>query len=295
MDSPPGIGLKTAAKMLAKTDALTVATINQLIKSWKNWGSAIKAPKLPPGYYESFLLADQTFCHQRVYDPQQKKLVPLTPFPDGFELTETISASIGPYLYLTRDLDALVARGIAEGELNPITKLPFYQPVNRIHDKHSDCSNILTPPMTQDIPKKPSKVLVVKTNSIIAYSNHKPKDSKSQVKEISSANLKSIRKAPFNESISSSNVDSVTPFDSLSCITQNVPITIPAKNTTDPMRSLKSSKPSRLSMFRDSRLSTFRKKLKTGETTSSFFKNQNPEKENSKKQKTLHNLIFFTK
>ncbi len=59
LDSPPGIGVKRALKLLEKTDAYS------LIKSWKTWGQAVKAPKLPKNYTESFQMADWTFQHQR--------------------------------------------------------------------------------------------------------------------------------------------------------------------------------------------------------------------------------------
>ena len=33
-------------------------------------------------YRENFIKADNTFLYQLVYDPLQRKLVPLTPYPD---------------------------------------------------------------------------------------------------------------------------------------------------------------------------------------------------------------------
>jgi hypothetical protein len=67
-----------------------------LIKSWVSWGSVIKAPKIPEGYLERFEEAEFAFLHQRVYDSCSKTLVPLNPFPDGLELSKTLSNLIGP-------------------------------------------------------------------------------------------------------------------------------------------------------------------------------------------------------
>ncbi|KAJ3357758.1 Rad2 nuclease [Kappamyces sp. JEL0680] len=111
--SPPGIGVKKAIKLLENCDAYT------LIKSWKTWGHAVKAPKLAPQYFESFRLADLTFQHQRVYDAATESLVPLSAFPADFDLTDEISNAIGPAM------EPHVAKGIAEGRLHPETKEPF--------------------------------------------------------------------------------------------------------------------------------------------------------------------------
>jgi exonuclease-1 len=127
--SPPGIGLKTAMKLLKKIDAYA------LIKSWMNWGTTAKAPKLIPDYLDKFRLADLTFQHQRVYDRATGKLVPLRPFPDSLEVTPELSNSIGP------DVDPKIARGIAEGVLDPFTKEPFD-------------NSLPTPPATQTVTKR---------------------------------------------------------------------------------------------------------------------------------------------
>ena len=111
--SPPGIGVITAAKLLKKTDAYTV------IKSWVAWGSAIKAPKIPKNYTDMFRMAELTFLHQRVYNPNSETLVPLNPFPEEFPLTREISEAVGS------DIEPHIAKGIALGLVNPETKLEF--------------------------------------------------------------------------------------------------------------------------------------------------------------------------
>ena len=90
MDSLFGIGVKTAMKHLEKTDAYS------LIKSWKTWGSTIKAPKMPSDYLESFMLADHTFQFQRVYNPKEGHLVTLNPIPSQVKITPELMHAIGP-------------------------------------------------------------------------------------------------------------------------------------------------------------------------------------------------------
>jgi XPG I-region len=134
--SPPGIGVITSAKLLKKSDAYTV------IKSWVAWGTAIKAPKLPPNYTEMFRMAELTFLHQRVYDPGSETLVPLNPFPDGFTLTREISEAIGS------DIESHIAKGIALGLVNPDTKLEFNlsnAPGRRITDSVANASRTTVP------------------------------------------------------------------------------------------------------------------------------------------------------
>ena len=36
-------------------------------------------------YRKDFIKAEQTFLYQLVYDPTQRKLVPLTPYPPGLD------------------------------------------------------------------------------------------------------------------------------------------------------------------------------------------------------------------
>lgn len=49
---------------------------------------------LPPDYIEGFKKAEQTFLHQRVFDHINKKLVPLTPFPEHVD--ENAMDFLGP-------------------------------------------------------------------------------------------------------------------------------------------------------------------------------------------------------
>lgn len=36
-------------------------------------------------YREEFIKAEQTFLYQLIYDPQQRKLIPLTPYPPNLD------------------------------------------------------------------------------------------------------------------------------------------------------------------------------------------------------------------
>ncbi|KAH6598374.1 hypothetical protein BASA50_003795 [Batrachochytrium salamandrivorans] len=117
LESPVGIGIKKALALLGKSEVTT------LIKTWKAWGKAANSPKLPPDYYRRFMLADFVFQHQRVYDPLQGVLVPLTPFASDLVLSAELSLLIGP------DLPKQLAVAIAIGDTDPISKTPFTLPI----------------------------------------------------------------------------------------------------------------------------------------------------------------------
>ncbi|WOG85032.1 hypothetical protein DCAR_0104218 [Daucus carota subsp. sativus] len=98
LQSLPGMGLKKA---------------HGLVKKFKSYDKVIKHLKysniaVPPLYEEFFRKALLTFQHQRVYDPIKADIVHLS----------DISYNDG------EDIDFL-AKGIATGELDPFTKLPF--------------------------------------------------------------------------------------------------------------------------------------------------------------------------
>ena len=158
LDSPPGIGVKTAIKLLQKTDAYTVPIFNQLIKSWKVWGISAKAPKLPVNYEKSFKMADLTFLHHWVYDAATAKCIHLNPLPNDMEISEELKSYIGEHL------EPEIIRGIAQGNINPITLQKF--PINEnkstlfnakessIH-KVGDCRSNIAPGRTSMLPTMP--------------------------------------------------------------------------------------------------------------------------------------------
>ncbi|KAJ7778085.1 exodeoxyribonuclease 1 [Mycena metata] len=108
LPSIPGIGLKTACTLLRKWK-----TVEQVLRAIAMEGKK----SVPRKYLQSFRLAEKCFLHQRVYDPLQQKLVHLSE-PDG-EWDEAAN------LYVGRDLEAAVAKILAEGDLDPVTLLPM--------------------------------------------------------------------------------------------------------------------------------------------------------------------------
>ena len=73
LDSLPGMGLKTANKLLRK-----FKTVDKVLHHLKYESSK----PIPEDYAKKFRLAELTFKHQRVYDIELEKLVPLTPFAE---------------------------------------------------------------------------------------------------------------------------------------------------------------------------------------------------------------------
>ncbi|KAJ2999575.1 Rad2 nuclease [Globomyces sp. JEL0801] len=128
LESPKGIGVKTAIKLLSNTDAYT------LIKSWMNFGKLVNAPVLKPGYLKEFEMADLTFKHQFVYDSHKSQLVHLQPISDIIDIDiHLCSGSI---------IESSIAQQIALGNYNPITKLPFLNTVNENKNiRHVDIQN----------------------------------------------------------------------------------------------------------------------------------------------------------
>lgn len=104
--SLPGMGLKRA---------------HALITKFKSYDKVIKhlrysTVSVPPLYEESFKKAILTFRHQRVYDPTMKDIVHLSDLPDN----------IGNDLeFLGPLIPQQIATGIARGDLDPFTQMPF--------------------------------------------------------------------------------------------------------------------------------------------------------------------------
>ncbi|KAJ4365532.1 Rad2 nuclease [Neocucurbitaria cava] len=101
-----GLGLKTAHRMLRKHK-----TVDRLVKAAQFDGKL----KVPAGFMASFDQAEKTFLYQWVYCPISKQLVNLTPLEDGLDIADMP--------YLGEEVPALVAMGVARGDLYPRTKL----------------------------------------------------------------------------------------------------------------------------------------------------------------------------
>uniref|UniRef100_A0A6N2KEB4 Exonuclease 1 n=1 Tax=Salix viminalis TaxID=40686 RepID=A0A6N2KEB4_SALVM len=104
--SLPGMGLKRA---------------HALITKFKSYDKVIKhlrysTMSVPPLYEESFKKAILTFRHQRVYDPTMKDIVHLFDLPDNIDNDLEF---LGPLI------PQHIATGIARGDLDPFTQMPF--------------------------------------------------------------------------------------------------------------------------------------------------------------------------
>ncbi|KAM1004641.1 hypothetical protein ACFX2I_004783 [Malus domestica] len=94
LQSLPGMGLKRAHALIKK-----FTSYDKIIKHLK-----YSTASVPPLYEESFKKAILTFQHQRVYDPVSQDIV-----------------------YLSEMSDHHIAKGIAEGDIDPFTKMPFQE------------------------------------------------------------------------------------------------------------------------------------------------------------------------
>ena len=107
LPSVGGVGLTVAWKYL-----LNYGDARQAIEAMR-----CSSLDVPPSYEDEFIKAERTFMHQLVYDPIEQKLAPLLPYPKGCD------ASHFPQAGATFSPD--LAKGIATGEIDPITKAPF--------------------------------------------------------------------------------------------------------------------------------------------------------------------------
>ncbi|XP_072951947.1 exonuclease 1 isoform X1 [Typha angustifolia] len=106
LQSLPGMGLRRAHGLIRK-----LKSYEKVIKHLR-----YNSVSVPPLYEENFKKAMLAFQHQRVYDPAKGDIAHLSDIPEG--LCEDLDF-LGPWLPQN------VAKGIAEGNLDPITKMPF--------------------------------------------------------------------------------------------------------------------------------------------------------------------------
>ncbi|KAI9791800.1 MAG: Rad2 nuclease [Piccolia ochrophora] len=97
------MGLKTAYRLVRK-----YKTIDKIIRAVQFDGQF----KVPAGYLESFRQAELTFLHQRVYCPIEEAIVMHT---EG-------DAEMKDLLFIGKHLEPETARGVAVGNLHPMTK-----------------------------------------------------------------------------------------------------------------------------------------------------------------------------
>lgn len=118
LQSLPGMGLKKA---------------HALIRKFKSYDKVIKhlrynTAAVSPLYEESFRKAIMTFQHQRVYDIMTEDLVHLS------ELSDCGSQDLD---FLGPLIPTEVAQGIAKGDIDPITMMPFQKECNAAELVHS--------------------------------------------------------------------------------------------------------------------------------------------------------------
>ncbi|XP_019250467.1 PREDICTED: exonuclease 1 isoform X2 [Nicotiana attenuata] len=118
LQSLPGMGLKKA---------------HALIKKFKSYDKVIKhlrysTAAVSPLYEESFKKAIMTFQHQRVYDPITEDLIHLS------ELSDCGSQDLD---FLGPLIPTEVAQGIAKGNIDPFTMMPFQKECNAAELVHS--------------------------------------------------------------------------------------------------------------------------------------------------------------
>lgn len=122
------MGLKTAYRMIRK-----YKTIEKILQMLQFEGKY----QIPEGYLEAFYQAELTFLYQRVYCPLSNTIVfhtqPDRPISDG-EMP-----FIGAYV------EPAVARGVATGELDPMTKGPIIPQSSQKATKSQQLRHTLTP------------------------------------------------------------------------------------------------------------------------------------------------------
>ncbi|XP_039117634.1 exonuclease 1-like [Dioscorea cayenensis subsp. rotundata] len=106
LQSLPSIGLKRAYA---------------LVKKYKSYEKVIKHLRctsiaIPPHYEENFKKAIWTFQHQRVYDSVKEDIVHLSNIPHDCDIDLEF---LGPWL------PQKLVQGIAKGDVDPLTKIPF--------------------------------------------------------------------------------------------------------------------------------------------------------------------------
>ncbi|KAM5351762.1 hypothetical protein ACJ41O_004485 [Fusarium nematophilum] len=119
LDGLPGVGLKTAYRMLRKTKAP-----ERVVRMLQFQGKRVSE-----NYLTQFYQAELTFLHQWVFCPNKRELVHLT------ELDGTRTAVEMPFIGAF--VEPEVARSIARGDMNPITKTPIVIPTTPSKRRHS--------------------------------------------------------------------------------------------------------------------------------------------------------------
>lgn len=134
LDGLPGVGLKTAYRLLRKSKAP-----ERVVRMLQFQGKRISE-----NYLTRFYQAELTFLHQWVFCPKKQELVHLT------ELDGTRTAQEMPFVGAF--VEPKLAQAIARGDTNPITKSPIVMPITPSKRRHSQsASNAVAPPPMKPI------------------------------------------------------------------------------------------------------------------------------------------------
>lgn len=113
LDSIPTMGLKTAHRLIRRHK-----DVEKVLRVIRFEGKK----SIPRGYIENFKRADMTFQHQRVFCPLQEQIVMANePEPGTVIDDETL-------VYIGLEVVVGIARGVARGDLDPMTKEPIKVP-----------------------------------------------------------------------------------------------------------------------------------------------------------------------
>ncbi|KAJ9148547.1 Exodeoxyribonuclease 1 [Pleurostoma richardsiae] len=108
LDGINNMGLKTAYRMIRK-----YKTADKVIRMLQFDGKH----RMPENYLAAFKQAELTFLHQRVFCPKKRELVLLSEPQSSIDL--------GEMPYIGAKVDPALARAIALGDVNPISKEPI--------------------------------------------------------------------------------------------------------------------------------------------------------------------------
>uniref|UniRef100_H2L8Q1 Exonuclease 1 n=1 Tax=Oryzias latipes TaxID=8090 RepID=H2L8Q1_ORYLA len=120
-----GIGLGKACKLLR------LAKDPDILKVIKKMGQYLKMNLVvPEEYVEGFIRANNTFLHQLVFDPVQRKVIPLNPYP---EHTDPASLS---YAGLNPGDDRGLEMALGNLDFNTMERIDDFSPDNPQQGKH---------------------------------------------------------------------------------------------------------------------------------------------------------------
>lgn len=123
----PGVGLKTSYRMLRKSK--TPERVVQMLQ--------FQGKRVSENYLVNFYKAELTFLHQWVFCPTKKELVHLTDL-DGDRTAEEMP-------FIGSHVETHLSRAIANGDVNPITKMPIKHAATPTKRRHSQTSTSTVP------------------------------------------------------------------------------------------------------------------------------------------------------